>query len=920
MIARRIFVVEILFIMLAVVFAPVQFVKADVSTDNITDWSSEDHGARIFIKFPVATELSGDVNNCPIILKFISSDDDFWSNRGDDDGDDAKFYGLDANGTAFGNTATELDYEVLEFNASSYTYIVAVNVLHFEDSDTQNFIFMYTDYDGEGDFDNPTDVWGATAKYIGNFVTDASDSSVNANHGVVSGATLEANSSYLGGACYYFGGDGDKITLDTIDFRTSTTIIQFNPEFDDVDNVLGVLIKHEAGTSRDMLSYVVTNSGSGDYKKIDNTPKDDANNILYRSSVATVIDGVNYGFFWVNSGSYHATQLNANTKYTNNHGKTILTPNTDVIIGTLGITNNDYKGRIGFVWIFSEAKSDDWVKAVYNNQKNYSNFVSTDAETKEDFDNIKSTTWNGITGLTVGMLPDITEDLSGVSDLGVDMIMMDLYWNKVETVSGVYDFDYSFYKWDTKVDALNSNGQEVVLRLAYSNGLYSSPPGGMSDTDKAYYVPTDPSEFETFKEAYGNYVYESVNHFKGKVTYFTIYSEPDGFWLPGATREERTDAQAIQYVELLKEGYTRAKEANPSCIILSAPIYPSDAMVNLYIPKFYSEGAKDYFDILAVDPYCDVDYVFPTANYGLYETCSNLQNVEDIYTIMVANDDGDKDIWITETGYPTFLPWANDYILNENTQRVYMQNLFGELNDHFPYVKAVFWYNYFDGSSGYGLVEIPAIFSTEGDHGEFPAGTPKPAYYTYQSLEKTFVWPTTPVTPTGGGTSGGTPSVLVQPPNDFVTVEDHKQTRLADIVKAVLDENLPSDVSASIGKYVIDPVDWLAVSAEGFFDWLWNDFFAFSSQESVIPLDIENAPSELLEWGLGSVGIDVPLLGRVTVPRIAVLLVAGFLALQMLGSKPKKKRSTFAKQMKRNTKQIEKAFGVKKLKNKTKLW
>jgi len=229
---------------------------------------------------------------------------------------------------------------------------------------------MYTDYDGAGDFDSPTDVWGTTAKYIGHFITDANDSSANANHGTVTGATLTADEDYLGGACYYFGGDGDKITLGNIDFRNSTTIVQFNPEFDDVGNILGTLIAHELGGDRDALMYVVTVAG-GDYKKLDNVPKDSDGNLLHRNSVATVTDGVNYGFFWVNSGTSHSTQLNANTKYTNSHAKTIDTPNVDTIIGTLGLANDDYKGKIGFVWIFSDIKSDDWIKAVYNNQENY---------------------------------------------------------------------------------------------------------------------------------------------------------------------------------------------------------------------------------------------------------------------------------------------------------------------------------------------------------------------------------------------------------------------------------------------------------------------------------------------------------------------------------------------------------------------
>lgn len=713
-----------LILMLSMVNVP--FVKC--ADPNITDWLSEDHGARIFVRFLVADELSGDVNAVPIILKFTASDDDFWSNRGDDDGDDAKFYGLDANGANFGVTPVELDYEVIDFNASSYTYIVAVNVLHLEDSDTQNFIFMYTDYDGAGDFDNPTDVWGATAKYIGHFVTNANDSSASGNNGTVSGAVLESNSSYLGGKYYLFDGSNDLISLPSGlmgGLDAFTILMQLN--IDSSMPVYGTIFHNQNTSTTQRINFNWSNANSrvnGMYMADSlntNNAIDPAWNSLENTKITV---GGKWSKGTSKSYFYNGGIL---TQFGSVMGETIVA-NKIPYIGTYG-TGGYLKGKIGYMWIFSDVKSDDWIKAVYNNQENYSSFVTVDSETYDEFSYFDSTnyTWDGVAGLSLHA-PAIVGDIAGVQALGTHILRTDLTWSRVETVEGVYNFS----TYDAYADTILAGDEELLFIICYSNPLYNSVPPGEVWPSTTRWVPTDPVEFESFKTAYGNYVYESVSHYRGEVTYFQIWNEPDGFWAPGLTRAERTEAQAIQYVELLKEGYTRAKEANPDCIILTGSLFPTDEMVNLYIPKLYSEGAKDYFDILAVNPYCSPVFVFPTTSQGTYTTCEQYQNVADIRAIMVANGDGDKDIWFTETGFlsgSVSLTTPN-YSLSENNQNIRMQNLFTDVVGNLPYVTGILVYTYSDDP----LVAHKWALTDS-------SFAKKPAYYTYQSLEKTFEWP-----------------------------------------------------------------------------------------------------------------------------------------------------------------------------------
>lgn len=59
----------------------------------------------------------------------------------------------------------------------------------------------------------------------------------------------------------------------------------------------------------------------------------------------------------------------------------------------------------------------------------------------------------------------------------------------------------------------------------------------------------------------------------------------------------------------------------------------------------YEAGAKGFFDAAAMHP-----YVFPP---GIAATPNGWTETEQICSVMVANGDGAKQIWLTETGAPT---------------------------------------------------------------------------------------------------------------------------------------------------------------------------------------------------------------------------------------------------------------------------
>jgi polysaccharide biosynthesis protein PslG len=315
-------------------------------------------------------------------------------------------------------------------------------------------------------------------------------------------------------------------------------------------------------------------------------------------------------------------------------------------------------------------------------------------------------------------------DMQGIKDLNIQMVRDDVLWGDVETIKGVYDFSY----YDTKTNQLLAQGIEPLYLIDYSNCLYNNMPSNQG-YDCWLYVPRNAAKFELFKKAYGNYTYEVVKHFKGKVRYFELWNEPNNFWQPNLG----DGLQISQYIELLKEGYARAKEANPQAIILSGGVATSDYenLTEKYILNYYKQGAKNYFDILAIHPYCSYEQTYPLENQG--KTCDAIENIARVKEIMDNYNDSNKKIWITEWGYPTGGCYSWDGYcepsLNEENQNIRMINIFPTLRENYPYVTGFFWYDYMDDCESGNPLDTECRFGlVRSDLSK------KSAYYTYQNL------------------------------------------------------------------------------------------------------------------------------------------------------------------------------------------
>lgn len=223
---------------------------------------------------------------------------------------------------------------------------------------------------------------------------------------------------------------------------------------------------------------------------------------------------------------------------------------------------------------------------------------------------------------------------------------------------------------------------------------------------------------------YGDFVYDVVRHFKGRIHYYQIWDEPNIYPEWG---DQSPNPAA--YVRLLRIAYERAKEADPNAVILSAPLAqtlensPRNMSDLEFLRQMYADGAKPYFDILFANAY---GFGLPP-NDPPSPNRLNFQRVTLLRQIMVENGDADKPIWFNEFGWnaapatfpPADLPWGR---VTEQQQAEYTVDAIRYARSHWPWA-GVFNIWFFRESGNIPSTQ-PAYYFRMVD----PGFTPRPLY------------------------------------------------------------------------------------------------------------------------------------------------------------------------------------------------
>ncbi len=267
--------------------------------------------------------------------------------------------------------------------------------------------------------------------------------------------------------------------------------------------------------------------------------------------------------------------------------------------------------------------------------------------------------------------------------------------------------------------------------------------------------------------AFGDYVYQLVSRYRGRISAYQICNEPNlaEMW------HKPKYAEPSEYVAYLREAYVRAKQADPACIIVSAGLAINGGAGDLamddvaYLRGIYAAGGQYYFDVLAVH------------NYGFAYTpedaTSNpihcFRRAEQERAVMVQYGDEAKPIWATEFGWiidpgegcHEYDGWPGRWWqrVPAQVQADYLVRAFRYARTYWPWMQVMFiwnmdydlvpWNDYCDQKSWFALLGHD--------------GTPRPAFWELQRLALGLPLPTPSPTLSPSRTSTPLPTATAIP-------------------------------------------------------------------------------------------------------------------------------------------------------------
>jgi hypothetical protein len=302
----------------------------------------------------------------------------------------------------------------------------------------------------------------------------------------------------------------------------------------------------------------------------------------------------------------------------------------------------------------------------------------------------------------------LNRELDQVVAMGATWVRFDIEWGNVQYSSP----DKSTWgAYDALVAALAAHHLHGLGVISFTPEWARAP----GCTNGIECPPADPSTFATFAaQVAARYKNQGMH-------YWEIWNEPNNFnfWAP------KTDCSA--YTTLLKAVYPAVKRADPNSIIITGGLSPqatndvSIAPVD-FLSCVYKDGGKRYFDAVGDHPYSYPN--FPS-NDGTGAWNQMAITTPSLRSIMVANGDSNKKIWLTEYGTPTNGPDPHWYV--SETQQATMAADALALYKTYSWAGPLFWYTFVDGGTTtdtnenfFGLVRTD--------------GSTKPAYQTLKAL------------------------------------------------------------------------------------------------------------------------------------------------------------------------------------------
>lgn len=256
-------------------------------------------------------------------------------------------------------------------------------------------------------------------------------------------------------------------------------------------------------------------------------------------------------------------------------------------------------------------------------------------------------------------------DADLVRDLGFGWLKQEFLWSEMLHSRGD---QYDWFRTDGIVALAEARGLKVLARLGHpplwALEAGAAPPG----------LPVHPDDF-------AHHCGALAERYAGRIAAYEVWNEPN---LAREWNGQPPDPAG--YVQLLKPCYLAIKQADPTAIVISAGLAPTDqpdltiAMPDMeFYQRMYDAGAAPYFDMLGAHApgYMNAPEISPDetqADEFLQSRTWTFRHVEDVRALMVAQGEADKQIAITEMGWTsdTVNPTYSWYAVSETQRADYL--------------------------------------------------------------------------------------------------------------------------------------------------------------------------------------------------------------------------------------------------------
>jgi O-antigen ligase len=228
--------------------------------------------------------------------------------------------------------------------------------------------------------------------------------------------------------------------------------------------------------------------------------------------------------------------------------------------------------------------------------------------------------------------------LATVAKGGFQWVRQRFAWDLIEPVRGKNDWSV----WDAIVDAADRHGLQLLAVLDGSPGWARAA----EDAANPYAPPLESRD-------YGSFVAAVASRYGDIIDYYQVWDEPNIAPHWGAR-----SVDPAAYTRLLREAAIQIRAADGRAFILVAALAPNveaeGANMNEldYLDLLYQEGGREWFDVVAAQPYDFSGELSTAADPGTL----NWRRVELLRQVMHKHGDSSTAIWAVAWGLAAATP------------------------------------------------------------------------------------------------------------------------------------------------------------------------------------------------------------------------------------------------------------------------